>query len=215
MSGGGLASRVAEQMGMGGMLTMRNPFHRSWSYDRRTQILTIETSARVVLGRQQNDTITIRVTGREQGAISGQDLAGRHWTLRPVGESTRSRAIEAKRQEVRQGFRKILDSAKDSPALAGILASYCLCCADESEYDLGLPTEQARSLARAKGDAARDAFKDFVRALEQGGGSAEALGLPARPGGRISLAVRGRLGDNGPQKAAGGWGTLSGKERCW
>jgi len=101
---------------------MRIPFHGSWSYDRGTQILTIETSTGVVVGQQQNDTIRIRATGREEGAISGQDLAGRRWTLRRVRERAQLRADEVERQEVREGFQAVLDSAsKDSPVLPVVL----------------------------------------------------------------------------------------------
>jgi hypothetical protein len=168
VSDSGLAGQFASQMGMSGLLSMRIPLNGSWSYERGSKTLTIETSTGVVFGQQQNDTIRIRATGHEKGAITGQDLGGRTWTLRRVGEIARSREDDAK-QKVREGFQKILDSARDSPALAVILAAYCVSSQGKSEYDLGLPTRKARRVMQTKGDAFKAAFKDFVRALEQGG----------------------------------------------
>jgi hypothetical protein len=164
----GLAGQIAGQMGMSGLLTMRIPIHGAWSYDRGTQILTIETSTGVVFGQQQNDTIRIRTTGREEEAIGGQDLAGRKWTLRRVGGRAGSRADDVKRQEVRAGFQRILDSA-DPSVQAVMLAALCLGFQAKCEYDLGLPTEKARRVLQTKGDAFQAAFKDFMRELEQGG----------------------------------------------
>ncbi|MCK4782966.1 MAG: toll/interleukin-1 receptor domain-containing protein, partial [Desulfobacteraceae bacterium] len=143
ISNSGVAGQIAGQMGMSGLLSMRIPFHGSWSYDRGSKTLTIETSTGVVFGQQQNDTIRIRATGHEKGAITGQDLAGRTWTLRRVGERARSRADDAK-QEVREGFQKMVESAKDSPVLVVMLAAYCLGSQEKSKYDLGLPTDKAR-----------------------------------------------------------------------
>ena len=54
-----------------------NTFYGTWRYDRGAQILTIVTTTAVVYGQQQNDTIQIRSTGREEGEISGHDLSGR------------------------------------------------------------------------------------------------------------------------------------------
>lgn len=85
ISNSGLVGQIAGQMGMSDMLNMRIPFHGSWSYNRGSKTLTINTSTDVVFGQQQNDTIRIRATGQEEGAITGQDLAGRTWTLRRIG----------------------------------------------------------------------------------------------------------------------------------
>ena len=122
----------------------------------------------VVFGQQQNDTIRIRATGHEKGAITGQDLAGRTWTLRRMGESARAQAEDAK-QEVRDGFQKMLESGKDSPILAVMLAAYCVGSQEKSKYDLGLPTDKARRVIQTEGDGFQAAVKDFVQALERGG----------------------------------------------
>lgn len=167
VSDSGMAGQIAGQMGMSGLLNMRIPFHGSWTYDRGTQILTIETSTGVVLGQQQNDTIRIRATGREKGAISGEDLAGRKWTLRRVGETARPRTDDAK-QKVREGFQKVLESAKDSPVLAVLLAAYCLGSHEEYEH-LSLPTKKARRVMQTEGGTFQAAVKDFIQALEKGG----------------------------------------------
>jgi hypothetical protein len=162
----GLLGQIAGQTAMSGVLSMRIPIHGSWSYDRGTQILTIQTSTGVVFGQQQNDTITIRATGREKGAMSGQDLAGRKWTLRRVGETARSRAEDAKRQEVRKALREILEKAKGSGVAALVLHGYCLGVQMKCEFDLGLPT---LNLTGTKGDDAayQAACKDFMRACER------------------------------------------------
>jgi hypothetical protein len=144
---------------------MRIPLYGSWSYDRGTQILTIQTSA-VAFGQQRSDTITIRATGREKGTISGQDLAGRKWTLRRVEGKARSRAEDLKRQEVREGIQQILDRTKDTGLTTLILAGYCQGAQMKCEFDLGLPT---LNLTGTKGDnvAYQAACKNFMRACER------------------------------------------------
>jgi len=168
ISNSGVAGQIAGQMGMSGLLNMRIPFHGSWSYDRGSKTLTIETSTGVVFGQQQNDTIRIRATGHEKGAITGEDLAGRTWTLRRVGERARSRADDSK-QKVREGFQKIIESAKDSPVLAVMLAAFCLGSQEKYKYDLSLPTDKAHRVMQTQGGDFQAAFKDFVQALERGG----------------------------------------------
>ena len=183
ISNSGVAGEMAGQMGMGGLLSMRVPLHGSWSYDRTSKTLTIQMSTGVVLNQQQHDTIRILATGYEEGAITGQDLAGRTWTFRRVGERLRSRAktkhtasggegsrsrAEAK-QKVREGIQQILRTAKDSPVWAIGLAAFCLGSQETSEYHLGLPTKKARRLGKAQGDDFQAAVKDFVEALERGG----------------------------------------------
>lgn len=168
ISNSGVAGQIAGQMGMSGLLSMRIPLHGSWSYDRGSKTLTIEISTGVVFGQQQNDTIRIRATGHEKGAITGQDLAGRTWTLRRVGERARSRADGAK-QEVREGFQKMVESAKDSPVLVVMLAACCLGSQEKSKYDLGLPTDKALRVMQTQGGDFQAAVKDFVQALERGG----------------------------------------------
>lgn len=76
----GVAGQLSEQMGMGGLLTMRIQVHGSWSYDLGTQLLTLVLIASG-FGQQTHDTVNIRTTGREKQAIRGQDLEGRTWSL--------------------------------------------------------------------------------------------------------------------------------------
>jgi len=172
----GVAGQMANQMGMGGVLNMRIPFHGSWSYDHGSQTLTIETATNTVFGQQQNDTIRIRATGHEKGKISGQDLAGRQWTLWRVGEKarphSRSRADDMK-QEVRDGFQNVLNSARegttrDNLILIQLLAIYCMGVQEKYGVELGLPTKKAIKVMQSEGDALQSAAKDFMRALEKG-----------------------------------------------
>lgn len=178
----GMAGQIASQMGMGGVLSMRIPFHGSWSYDQGSQTLTIETATNTVFGQQQNDTIRIRATGHEKGKISGQDLGGRQWALWRVGEKarsqTRSRADEMERQKIRDEFQTVLNSARegvtrDNLVLVQVLAIYCMGVQEKyrEKYgvELGLPTEKAIKVLQSEGDAKQSAAKDFMRAMEKGG----------------------------------------------
>lgn len=79
----GIAGELARQLGMGGLLSMRLPVHGSWSYDRGAKLLTLVINASG-FGQANQDTVHVRTTGRESGAIQGQDLAGRIWTLQRV-----------------------------------------------------------------------------------------------------------------------------------
>ncbi len=170
ISNSGVVGQIAGQMGMSGLLSMRIPFHGSWSYDRGLKILTIETSTGVVFGQQHNDTIRIRATGHEKGAITGQDLAGRTWTLQRVGKRAQSRPVDVKRQEVREKIQEMYDSLKkDAPSLIAFLPAYCDGAQMRCEYDLGLPIKEARKCTLAEGDEFQAAIKDFIRALKQGG----------------------------------------------
>jgi hypothetical protein len=167
ISNSGVAGQIAGQMGMNGLLSMRVPFHGSWSYNRGSKTLTINTSTDVVFGQQQNDTIRIRATGHEKGAITGQDLAGRTWTLMRVGERTRSREDDVK-QEVRKQLQRVLESARDSPVLAVLMAGSCVGIQEKYNYDFGLPTKKALRVMQTQGDAFQAAVKDFFQALERG-----------------------------------------------
>lgn len=168
ISNSGVAGQIAGQMGMNGLLSMRIPFHGSWSYNRGSKTLTINTSTGIVFGQQQNDTVRFRATGHEKGAITGLDLAGRTWTLRRVGEKTRSRADDVK-QEVREQLQQVLESSKDSPLLAVLMAACCVGIQEKYNYDLGLPTKKARRVMQTQGDAFQAAVRDFFQALERGG----------------------------------------------
>jgi tetratricopeptide (TPR) repeat protein len=79
--GGVMATELATELESVGLRNMRIPFHGNWSYDKGTEMLTIN-SVVTVMGREDRETIRIRTTGREKGSISGQDLGGRTWTLR-------------------------------------------------------------------------------------------------------------------------------------
>jgi hypothetical protein len=168
ISDSGLAGQLAGEMGMSGLMSMRIPLHGSWSYDRGSQTLTIETSTSVVFGRQQNDTIRIRATGHEKGAITGEDLAGRTWTLRRVGDRPRSQA-ENEKQRIREVLQNMIDNGRDSPTLPVTLAAVCLGTQEKSEFNLGLPTKKARQVMQADASTFSAAVQNFVQALERGG----------------------------------------------
>ena len=167
ISNTGLAGSLAEQAGMGGLLSMRIPLHGSWSYDRRAGVLTIQISA-TAFGQQQNDTIRIRTTGHETGPITGEDLAGRTWTLWHLGARSRS-AVEGEKQRVREAFRRMIETNENSPTIGVTLAAACLGVQQSSQYNLGLPTKKARRVLRADESNFTPALTDFVQALERGG----------------------------------------------
>jgi hypothetical protein len=168
VSNSGLVGQMAGQMGMSDLLNMRIPFHGSWSYNRGSKTLTINTSTDAVFGQQQNDTIRIRATGHEKGAITGQDLAGRNWTLKRMGEKKRSR-VDNDKQEVRMQLQGLLDSARNSPTLPVLMAGLCVGIQEKYNYNLGLPTKKALKVIQAHGDAFQAAVNDFFQALERGG----------------------------------------------
>lgn len=168
VSDSGIAGNMARQLGVGNLLNMRIPVHGSWTYEQVSKTLTIEMSTSVVLGRQQNDTIRIQATGYEKGAIVGQDLGGRTWTLRREVKSAPALVVDPK-QEVQKGFQYIIESAKDSPALAVLLASYCVGAQDKYRNDIYLPTQKARKVMQTQGADFQRAYKDFLQALERGG----------------------------------------------
>jgi len=168
ISDSGFAGQLAGEMGMGGLMSMRVPLSGSWSYDRGSKTLTIETSTSVVFGQQQNDTIRIRATGYEKGAITGEDLAERTWTLRRVGDRPRSQAEEEK-QRVRDGLQNMIETSKDSPTLPVMLAAVCVGAQEKSEFNLGLPTKKARRVLQANESTFQGTVQNFVHALERGG----------------------------------------------
>jgi hypothetical protein len=79
----GLGYEMAKQLGMAGLATMRMPVQGSWSYDRGTQMLTLDMTASG-FGQTNREVITIRTTGRENQALTGQDSAGRTWTVQRI-----------------------------------------------------------------------------------------------------------------------------------
>lgn len=80
MEQGALADGLAQSMGFGNIMNMRFPIAGSWSYEQGTQLLTLNITA-YGFGQQNTDVVRIRTTGKEQGAIQGQDLTGRVWTV--------------------------------------------------------------------------------------------------------------------------------------
>lgn len=166
ISDAGAAGALARQLGAGDVLSTRVPVHGSWSYDEGTQYLTIDIVAEA-FGRQQHDTIRIHATGRERGAVTGEDLGGRQWTLRRVGErATSSREVE--RQRVRDALQMLYDRNKETAVLPTLLAATCIGAQQASPYDLGLPTKKARRLMQADATSFADAWRDFAQALESG-----------------------------------------------
>jgi hypothetical protein len=166
ISNTGFTSQLAGEMGLGNLLSMRIPVYGTWSYDRGSKILTIEVTAKA-LGQQQHDTIRIHATGLEKGAISGEDLGGRKWMLRRVGNRPRS-PLEAEKQQVRDALQKMIDTGKDSPTLPTMLAAVCVGAQEKSQHNLGLPTKKARRLIQADERTFPAACQDFVQALQSG-----------------------------------------------
>lgn len=168
ISDSGLAGQLAGEMGMSGLMSMRIPLHGSWSYDRGSKTLTIETSTSVVFGQQQNDTIRIRATGYEKGAITGEDLAERTWTLRRVGRRAGSQ-VEDEKQRIHEVLQNMINTNRDSPTLPITLAAVCIGAQEKSEFNLGLPTKKARKVMQADVSKFPAAVQNFVQALERGG----------------------------------------------
>jgi hypothetical protein len=94
---GGLSQSAVMAPGAEDLMKMRIPFHGSWSYDPGAKLLTIKSTV-TLMGRKDRETIRVHTTGHEKGAISGQDLGGRIWTLWRVDESATSDFDEPKRQ---------------------------------------------------------------------------------------------------------------------
>jgi hypothetical protein len=79
----GILGDAARQFGFGHVLSTKIPVHGEWAYEDRADLLTVTLTA-VGFGAVQTETIKIRATGRERGAIQGEDLGGRTWTLTQV-----------------------------------------------------------------------------------------------------------------------------------
>ena len=92
LSNSGLIGGLADET-MRRLLERQIPVYGKWSYDQVTQALTLNTTASI-LGQEQHDTVRILATGREEGAISGEDLGGRFWKLQRVQEVDLSKWIE-------------------------------------------------------------------------------------------------------------------------
>jgi len=167
-SDSGLAGLIAGQMGMSGILGVRIPFQGTWSYDRKARFLTIETSTTNRVGTQQSDTIRIRTTGREKAAISGEDLAGRTWTLRRLGGGS-SRPDDQTHREIRESLQQLYESTRGSPVMAVMLATLCVGSEEKHGSVVGLPTEEALRVLRPAEGQFQAAVQDFMRELQQGG----------------------------------------------
>ena len=161
---------IASPEELSGIMSMRVPFHGAWSYNKGAQLLTIEYSSAAIAGHQQNETIRIHTTGREEGTITGRDLGGRQWKLWRVDRSpSPPPRSKDERQHIRDNMQQIIDtSGRSSQAFVG-LALYCLGVQESSDHNLGLPTKKARRFLTTEGSARLAAYKDFVSALEHGG----------------------------------------------
>jgi hypothetical protein len=80
MQSAGFLGDAARQFGFEHLLSSRIPVHGRWVYEDRADLLTLTLTAEG-FGTAQTETIAIRATGRERGAIQGTDLGGRTWTL--------------------------------------------------------------------------------------------------------------------------------------
>jgi hypothetical protein len=76
----GFIYQLAASQGMTGLLTTRLPVQGSWLYDRGAHVLTLDMTASG-FGQTNREVVTIRATGRENQALTGQDLGGRTWTV--------------------------------------------------------------------------------------------------------------------------------------
>lgn len=161
------AGVLAGELGLRELLSMRTPVHGSWSYDRGSRTLTINISAEL-FGRQQNDTIRIRTTGHEKGEITGQDLGGRIWKLRRKGDRPLT-PVEKERQHLRDVLKGMIDKGSDNPTLPIAIAAVCLGAQTKSQYDLGLPMEEAKRITQANEQTWAAALQDFVQALIRDG----------------------------------------------
>ena len=83
MQPAGILGDAARQFGFEHVLSTKIPVHGEWTYDDRADLLTVTLTA-AGFGAVQTETIRIRATGRERGAIQGKDFGGRPWTLTRV-----------------------------------------------------------------------------------------------------------------------------------
>jgi hypothetical protein len=80
---GGFLPRIMEIEGLETLLSTNIPIRGNWTYDDRMDLLTMTWTTQG-FGQSHTERISLRATGREQGAIQGQDLGGRLWTLQRV-----------------------------------------------------------------------------------------------------------------------------------
>jgi hypothetical protein len=104
---------MLNSQGFGGLLNMQTRISGSWEYEEQTQILTLNMTASG-LGRSAQEAIQIRMTGREQGEITGQDFAGRNFVIQRRASTRDTRAGLV---EVREAFAGFVASDLDSDNL--------------------------------------------------------------------------------------------------
>ncbi|MEW8003971.1 MAG: hypothetical protein AB2827_14450 [Candidatus Thiodiazotropha sp.] len=160
----GIAGEIARELGMSNLLTTRITVHGSWSYSRGAKLLTIEITTSIVTGQQQKDTIRNRTTGHEKGEITGEDFAGRTWTLR----RSLPRADDVDRYKLRAALQHGVDDSESSGALPTMLAIVCLGVQCLKEYE-GLPIETAKKVLASEGDTLQAAAEEFIQELKDGG----------------------------------------------
>ena len=84
-------------------------------------------------------------------------------------EDVERSGIDDEKQKIRDGFQQVYDSARGSPVLAVLMASYCVGAQERIKRDIGLPIKKARRVMQTDGDAFQAAVKDFFGALKRGG----------------------------------------------
>jgi hypothetical protein len=101
---GGVFGEVLAAEGMAGLLNVQSSISGTWEYEEHTEILTFNLIAQG-FGREFQETIQIRITGREQGEISGQDFAGRSYVIKRLAGV---RDMRAALIEMREAYAKFI-----------------------------------------------------------------------------------------------------------
>jgi acyl carrier protein len=117
LNAGGPFAELVQASGVGHIWATPIPIHGSWTYDDRTETLTLDITA-TGFGTKSQDTIRVRATGRERGAIQGTDFAGRSWTLRRAETSAAADQDKPAREE-RGGSVKTQSSARAGASRRG------------------------------------------------------------------------------------------------
>ena len=79
MEQSGVAGGLAQSLGLD-LSSFQIPVSGTWSYNHGTQTLTL-TMAASGQGQVNSEIVNIKTTGKERGAIQGQDYGGRTWIL--------------------------------------------------------------------------------------------------------------------------------------
>lgn len=88
----GGASNLAQLIGLN-LSGFEIPISGSWTYDQGTQIFELMITASGY-GKTNTDTVRIKTTGRERGAVQGQDMGGRTWSLTRIDPIPKNTANE-------------------------------------------------------------------------------------------------------------------------